>query len=224
VDAVVVWDSGLSDRVRQVARQAGALVVVRPFDHFAGQRQAVLDSLNATWILFVDADERITPTLGAEVRRLAGTGSASGYWIARRNFIAGHEMHFGGYFPDYQLRLLRRDAAQYDLRRQVHEFASLNGPSAYLHAPLIHYNYRSWRQFHHKQRVYAAYEAHILAARGIRPRPHNFILQPWREFWRRYVTLAGWRDGWPGLRLAVWLAWYYGFIPYWRLLVGPSAG
>jgi glycosyltransferase involved in cell wall biosynthesis len=222
VDAVVVWDSGSTDGTQQVARQAGALVVMRPFDHFAGQRQSALDSLNTAWILFVDADERVTPALGAEVRRLATAGGADGYWIPRRNFIAGHEMRFGGYFPDYQLRLLRRGAAHYDLHREVHEFASLDGPGVQIQEPLIHFNYENWSQFHRKQRGYAAYEARILAAKGIRPRPHNFVLQPWREFWRRYVTLSGWRDGWPGLRLALWLAWYYGFMPY-RLLVGRQA-
>jgi hypothetical protein len=44
------------------------------------------------------------------------------------------------------------------------------------------------------------------------------VLQPLREFRRRYVTLGGWRDGMHGLRLAFWLAWYYGFLPYWLLL------
>ncbi|HMN31056.1 MAG TPA: hypothetical protein PKE45_23075, partial [Caldilineaceae bacterium] len=173
---------------------------------------------------FVDADERVTPALGAEVRRLANASEACGYWIPRRNLIAGHEMRFGGYFPDYQLRLLRRSAAHYDLRQEVHEFASLTGPAGRAQEPLIHFNYEDWEQFHHKQRGYAAYEARILAAKGIRTRPHNYILQPWREFYRRYVLLSGWRDGWPGLQLVLWLAWYYGFMPYRLLREAQGAG
>jgi hypothetical protein len=132
-------------------------------------------------------------------------------------------MRAGGFAPDYQLRLLRRSAARYAPDRQVHEIVELCGAAARLVNPLIHYNYQNWSQFHRKQHVYATYEARILAARGIRPRPHNFILQPLREFFRRYVTLQGWRDGWQGGRMAFWLAWYYGLLPYAILLKAQNA-
>lgn len=215
---VVVWDSGSTDGTQELAKAAGAHVMQRPFDNFAAQRQAVLDSVAAEWIFFVDADERVTPALAREVQERISYGDADGYWVPRRNYIVGHEMHHGGYYPDYQLRLLRRSKACYDPSRQVHEFATIHGATGYISEPFIHLNYLDWAQFHRKQRAYATYEAHILDGKGIRPRAHNFILQPWREFWRRAVMLQGWRDGWPGLRLAVWLAWYYGFIPYWLLL------
>ena len=104
----------------------------------------------------------------------------------------------------------------------MHELAEVDGGVAYLQEPLIHYNYMSWPQFHRKQHVYAAYEARILAVRGIRPRPHNFVLQPWREFYRRFVSLQGWRDGWHGLHLAILLAWYYGLQPYWLLVTAAG--
>mgnify|MGYP001193099647 FL=1 len=226
VDVVVVWDSGSTDDTQVRAAAAGALVVQRPFDHYAAQRQAALDAIDAAWILFVDADERATPALASEVRQaIDAPGEVVGYWAPRRNFIVGHEMRGGGFTPDYQLRLLRRDAARYIADRQVHEIVELAGPSAHLTHPLIHYNYQTWAQFHRKQRVYAAYEARILAARDIRPRPHNFIVQPIREFRRRFIALQGWRDGWQGVRMAFWLAWYYGLMPYVILLrLQPRAG
>ncbi len=217
-DAVVVWDSGSDDGTPLRARAAGALVVERPFDDYARQRQAVLNSLDAEWILFIDADERATPQLAAEIQQATRNTRHAGFWIPRRNFIIGHEMRHGGYSPDYQLRLLRRSHAHYDLSREVHEIVELDGEAGFLQTPLIHYNYATWRQFHAKQRRYAHYEAKILAGRGIRPRPHNFVLQPVREFCRRFVTLHGWRDGGPGLRLALLLAWYYGVVPYWQLI------
>jgi glycosyltransferase involved in cell wall biosynthesis len=218
VDAVVVWDSSSSDGTQAAAAAAGALVVARPFDNFAAQRQAALDSVAADWLLFVDADERVTEPLGKEIRVAIQSATIDGYWIPRNNIIVGHELQGGGFFPDYQLRLLRRTAAHYDLAREVHEIVELTGAAGYLRAPLIHHNYATWAQFHQKQRLYAAYEARILAGRGIQSRPHNFVLQPLREFHRRFVTLGGWRDGWPGLRLALLLAWYYGFMPFWYLL------
>jgi glycosyltransferase involved in cell wall biosynthesis len=221
-DAVVVWDSGSTDATPALAQRAGAQVVYRPFDTFAGQRQAALDSLNAEWILFIDADERVGPELAAEIQqRLASDppGACNGYWLPRRNWIAGRETRGGGYFPDAQLRLLRRRHAHY-APRAVHEIVEVAGEVGTLHTPLLHDNYRDWPHFHAKQPGYIRFEAQELAARGIRPRLHNFILQPLREFHRRFITLQGYRDGLHGLRLAAWLAWYYGFMPYWLLLRG----
>lgn len=217
-DALIVWDSGSDDGTQQLAYLAGASVIERRFDNYAAQRQAVLDTIDAEWVLFIDADERVTPELRQEILATLVQPEHDGYWLARRNFIVCHEMRAGGFTPDYQLRLLRRAAAHYVAEREVHEIVEIAGSQGKLAAPLLHYNYETWSQFHRKQKVYAAYEAQILAARGIRPRPHNFVLQPLREFHRRFITLAGWRDGVHGLRLAVLLAWYYGFVPYWVLL------
>jgi glycosyltransferase involved in cell wall biosynthesis len=223
VDAVIVWDSGSTDDTVARARRAGALVVQRPFDNYAGQRQAALDTIGAEWLLFVDADERVTPALMQEIKAAMARGDADGYWIPRRNWIVGHEMRGGGFSPDHQLRLLRREAARYAPERPVHEVVNLDGRDVYLAEPLIHYNYLTWEQFDRKQRAYATYEARILAARGVRPRPHNFVLQPLREFRRRFITLQGWRDGLFGLQLALRLAWYYGVEPYRLLSKGPMA-
>ncbi|MBK8045808.1 MAG: glycosyltransferase family 2 protein [Anaerolineales bacterium] len=215
VDVVVVWDSGSTDDTVARARRAGAVVVARPFDNYAAQRQAVLDTIAAEWILFVDADERVTPGLAAEIKTLLDSNApVAGYWTPRRNFLIGREVRGCGYWPDYQLRLLRRGSARYVAAREVHEIVELDGKEGHLREPLIHLNYLTWEQFHGKQRAYALFEARMLAQRGIAPRPHNYVLQPLREFRRRYLTLGGWRDGWMGLQLSGWFAWYYGFEPY----------
>jgi hypothetical protein len=219
---VIVFDSLSDDGTQRLAQEAGARVVERPFDHYAAQRQAALAVADTDWVLFVDADERVTPSLAEEIAETLRAPRYNGYWIARRNFIVGREVCGGGFFPDYQLRLLRRTIARYLPERQVHELVDVGGAEGYLRQPLIHLNYRDWGQFHAKQRRYAAYEAAILQQRGIRPRPHNFILQPLREFRRRFVTLQGWRDGLHGFRLACLLAWYYGFLPYWLLARRPA--
>jgi len=223
-DAVVVWDSGSTDATCDLAHLAGALVVQRPFDDYARQRQAALNAIASEWILFVDADERATRQLADEILRVIQQPDKAGYWIPRRNFIVGHEMRGGGFTPDYQLRLVRREKAQYDLTREVHEIVQVDGAVGHLSQPLIHLNYDSWAQFHRKQIGYARYEARILAQRGIHPRPHNFVLQPLREFNRRFISLAGWRDGIHGLHLALLLAWYYGFVPYWFLYKNDQNG
>jgi glycosyltransferase involved in cell wall biosynthesis len=221
IDPIVVWDSGSRDATLSLALRAGAHVVYRPFDNYAAQRQAALNTIDAEWILFVDADERVTPALKAEVRAAIDTGIHAGYWIPRRNFIVGREIRNGGYAPDYQLRLLRRKTAQYVPEREVHELVDVSGSVGHLTEPLFHFNYDSWAQFHEKQRVYVRYEAEMMAEWRGRSRPHHIALQPLREFWRRYVALSGWRDGIRGFQLALMLAWYYGFMANWLLRHRP---
>src|SRR5690606_8449429 len=88
---------------------------------------AVRDS--ADWVLFVDADERVTPELAAAVRDAVAQGEAYAGWrIARHTYIFGVLTRGAGWFPDYQTRLLRVDAARYDPERQVHEVVLLDGP------------------------------------------------------------------------------------------------
>jgi len=222
-DLVVVSDSFSDDGTAELARAAGAQVIQRPFDNFAGQRNAALEAVDAAWVFFVDADERITPELAAEVRRVIVERPEVGWWVPRHNYIAGQRVCHGGFYPDYQLRLLKRGFAHYDPSRPVHEVVLLDGPAGHLQNVMIHYNYDSWAQFHAKQRRYARLESQALRERHVRPWPHKFIRQPLREFWRRYVTLHGYQDGWLGLKLAVLLGFYYGFMPHWHLLRNECA-
>lgn len=219
-DQVLVSDSYSSDATAELARAAGAVVSQRAFEGWAIQRNSALDeaaALGAHWVFFVDADERATPELGQEIRRVTAERPEVGWAVPRYNVIVGQQVRYGGFYPDYQTRLLRIGKARYDPGRPVHEVVVLDGPEGRLSNHLIHYNYDSWGQFHDKQRRYAAYEAQILRERGIRPRPHNFVVQPLREFRRRYFTLHGHRDGLHGLKLSLLLAYYYGFHPYWVL-------
>ena len=219
-DGVLVSDSYSDDDTAALAAAAGAVVEQQVFEGWAVQRNASLDSatrLGADWVLFVDADERCTAELAGEIREVIETRPEAGWSVPRFNFIVGQQVRHGGFYPDYQLRLLRVGKARYDLSRPVHEVVELDGSDGRLQNHLLHYNYDTWAQFHAKQRRYGAMEAAILAQRGIRARPHNFVLQPLREFRRRYLTLQGYRDGWRGLKLCSLLAYYYGFYPYWVL-------
>ena len=214
-ERLVVLDSRSCDRSAEVARRHGADVVSHPFTTFPAQRNAALaivrEKLAGDWVLFVDADERTPPPLAAEVRAAVARTEPDapvGYWIPRRNYIWGGWIRHGGWSPDHQLRLVRVDAARYDERRDVHELAILDGASAQLAESFIHFNYERIGQFLDKQRHYTRLEARRLARAGQRVRPRNFLLQPLREFRRRYVELAGYRDGWRGALLCTLLAWY----------------
>jgi GT2 family glycosyltransferase len=232
----LVVDSGSTDATVALARAAGAEVITRAWDGWAGQRNVAVQEASRRgfrWIFFVDADERVPDDLRAEVLRVVeasdradaqGDVSPVGFWVPRRNVIVGKWIRHAGWDPDYQLRLFRTDRGRYDPARPVHELVILNGPAAYLAARLVHLNYDTWGQFWAKQRRYAATEASARHQRGQRIRAHNFVLQPWRAFWRRYVTLEGWRSGMHGLALSVGMAAaeVATLTDHWRLVVGSE--
>jgi (heptosyl)LPS beta-1,4-glucosyltransferase len=211
-EVLVLVDAATRDRTREIARASGARVAERAFDGFAAQRDAALRLARGEWVLFVDADERVPPALRNEVcARVAAPGGCVGFWIPRHNVLMGRVVRHAGWWPDYQLRLLQRGHASYDPRRVVHEVPLLDGPAGYLSEPLVHFNYRHLAEFLDKQERYARLEAgRWLATYRRRPRLRSVLGQPLREFWRRYVSLEGYREGGLGLVVCLVLAWYAG--------------
>jgi len=215
-DEWIVLDSFSTDRTVEIAKQMGAQVVQRPFVNYADQRNAALQLPTHDWIFFVDADERGTPQLGMEIKQKIQHDPPVGWWVPRHNYIWGKWIRHAGWYPDYQLRVLLRGKARYDPTREVHEVVILDGEAGYLENPLTHYNYDTVAQFLAKQDRYADYEARVLYKKGVRPKVHQLILQPPREFRRRYITLEGYKDGLHGLLLSLLMG-YYTALAYWRL-------
>jgi (heptosyl)LPS beta-1,4-glucosyltransferase len=232
-DEVIVFDDYSQDGTTALAEGAGARVIQHPFRNFAQQRNAALEAIESdsstlrqrpelvegelakVWVFFVDADERATPELGREIHQVIKREDVNGWWVPRYNYIFGRMTRGAGYFPDYQMRLLRAGCGRYE--RPASEIVVLEGADGYLKQPLIHYNYETIAQFHAKQRARETFEATTLHRQGVRLRPHTFLLQPMRHFLWRYVTLKGYQDGWHGLRLCMLLAYYHGWRNYVRL-------
>lgn len=209
-ERILIFDSFSSDDTVAIARRCGAEVLQRAFANYADQRNAALDALEGetAWVLFVDADERISADLAAEIQsRLSCPGFAA-WKLPRHNYIFGRLTRGAGWYPDYQTRLLRLGQARYDPQRQVHEVVMLDGPVGTMDNPIIHFNYKSVAQFKDKQERYLRYDARMLFDKGTVPKFRNFILQPLRQFHWRYITLKGYRDCWHGLRLSLLMAWY----------------
>jgi len=206
---VLVFDSFSTDGTLAVAQAGGARVAQRTFDHYAGQRQAALEAVTSEWVLYIDADERVTPELADEIQSVLPK-PAPGWWVPRHNYLFGRLTLHAGWYPDFQLRLLRRAVAHYEASRPVHEIAVLDSPlePGYLTQPLVHLNYETTREFVTKQAQYARYDASRLLQAGQRAQLRNFVLQPLRQFYWRFVTLRGWRAGWHGLRLSGLMAYF----------------
>jgi glycosyltransferase involved in cell wall biosynthesis len=214
-DRLFILDSFSTDRTVELAREMGAEVMQHPFENYARQRNVALERVEAEWIFFVDADERVPPELAAEVRNVTAGGYPEvGWWVSRHNYIFGRLTRGAGWYPDYQLRLVRRGFARWE--RAVHEIAIVDGPTGYLQTPLIHYNYEDLADFIARQRRYTDYDAAVLYKEGVRPHFYTPYSQSVRHFWWRFVTLRGFQDGWHGLRLCLLMA-YYEAIKYRKL-------
>ncbi len=191
---------------------------------FAHLRNQALSLCQYPWVFFLDADERATPELCGEIARAVqeepsqeDPDAVVGYWIPRQNFFFGRPVRHAGWYPDYQLRLLWKARAHYPEVQRVHEVVHLRGRAGCLSAHLLHYNVDRLAEFWAKQRRYARLEAETLLGKGVRARPRSLLGQPVREFWRRYVGLKGYRDGWLGLYLCAAMAYYTG-LAYWHLI------
>ena len=213
-DRVLVFDSHSEDETAVLAQAAGADLIQSTFENYAQQRNAALAALQTDWVFFVDADERGTPELGAEIRQMMAERPERGWYVPRHNYIFGQLTRGAGWFPDHQLRLFKHGCVRYE--RPVHEIAVVDGAIGYLQQVLIHYNYKDVDHFRAKQRAYTSYDARILYDEGIKPKPRNFVLQPLRHFYWRFVTLEGYKDGLHGLRLSLYMT-YYEWVKYRKL-------
>jgi len=250
-EVVVLLDSRTRDHTAQICQAHGARVVVEAWRGYSAQRNRVLDLCTGDWVLLLDADERLTAELADEIytllrrdtqtRRYADTQTRSdlpaslspdlrvstsdiaGYWIPRYNCFFNQVVYGGGWYPDHQLRLLRRGRARYDEARLVHEVAQLDGAAGYLDSHLLHLNVERLDELWRKQTGYALYEAQTLYNAGARARWRNFVGAPLREFCRRYLTLGGYRDGAIGLLLCGTLA-YFEWVKYVHLKGLERAG
>jgi glycosyltransferase involved in cell wall biosynthesis len=209
-DELVVLDGLGTGRLPELARAHGAIVHYRPFDNFGAQRQRLIELTSCDWIFFVDVDERVSAGLAREVRSVIARDdpeAPSGFRVPRRNYIWGRWIKGGGWWPDAQLRLLRRDRALYRGGDFVHEVAEVDGRIGTLRCALVHYNYETVGQFLAKQRKYAALEAAARRRTGERGAPKRLVSMPFYEWRRRFVEHEGWRDGVHGAVLAVLAGW-----------------
>jgi glycosyltransferase involved in cell wall biosynthesis len=214
-DEIVLVDSGSTDDTVAIARRYTDRVLVRGWPGYAAQKNLAADEASHDWILSVDADERVTPALAAEIRGLlGGAPPARGYRLPRVSFYLGRWIRSTDWYPDYQLRLYDRSVSRWT--GLVHEGVQVNGPVGRLRADLQHLPYRDIA--HHLQTIdrYTALAARQLADRGARVGVAGLLARPTGAFLRNYLLRAGWRDGAVGLVVSV-LNSYYVFLKFAKL-------
>jgi len=202
-EEVVVVDSGSSDGSLEIARAIADRVLEHEYANSAAQKNWALPQLAHRWVLIVDADERVTPALRAEIERvLADPARADGYWIYRDNHFLGKRIRGAGWQRDKVLRLFDRTKGAYQ-PLQVHAEVEVRGHVGFLRERLFHDTYRDLDQYFEKFLRYTRWSAADLKSRGIRASGPRLFLRPIGRFLRQYLLEGGFRHGRHGLVLCM---------------------
>ncbi|MFA5370476.1 MAG: glycosyltransferase family 2 protein [Sideroxydans sp.] len=202
-DEIIVADSGSSDDTVRIASERGAKVFVyEDWPGFGPQKNRVLEHATSEWVFSIDADERVTPELRAEIEQSMLSGRADGYYCPRLSQFCGTFIRHSGWYPDYVLRLFRRGAARFS-DSLVHESVQLTGISAKLKNPLLHYSYLTQEDVERKVEHYSDAAAQQMFQAGKRSGLAGAALSASWAFVRTYVVRLGVLDGVAGRQIAL---------------------
>ena len=212
-DEIVVVDSFSTDRTVEIAREKGARVIQAPWPGHVAQKNRALDEARGAWVLSLDCDERVTPRLRDAIldRVRRNDAEATGFQITRNLHYAGRWLEHGGWFPEWRVRLVRRELARWVGIDPHDRFELLDesvpgriepqgrGENA---AVILHHSFQS---FAHQLKVldrYTEIQAGELFRTGRRARWSDLVLRPlWRFVWT-YGLRLGFLDGAAGFHMA----------------------
>ncbi|MDH7516543.1 MAG: glycosyltransferase family 2 protein [Bacteroidota bacterium] len=201
-ERVVVVDEGSTDDTAERARSCNAHVIVRRWEGFAEAKRFAVAQTSNEWVLWLDADERVTEDLAEEIRTTLETDPPfSAYRVPRRAYFLGKWIRHCGWYPGYVVRLFRKSKARFNTL-PVHEGLEVEGPVGTFHHDLLHYTDRDLQHYFRKLDRYTTLAATDLEAVGKRASAVDILLRPTAVFLKMYLLRAGFLDGMHGLVLS----------------------
>ena len=203
-DEIIVVDSGSADRTVDLCRRYTDKVHVAADWHgFGPQKNRALAFATGEWVLSLDADERVTPELRREIEAaIADPGGRAAFAVPRRSSYCGRPMLHSGWWPDYVIRLFRREKGRFSDDR-IHERLIVDGSVGRLRQPLIHEAFADLEEMLETMNRYSTAGASAMHERGKRATLAIAILHGFWSFFHTYVVRAGFLDGREGFMLAV---------------------
>lgn len=217
VDEIVVVDSYSADRTVEICRRYTDRVIQRPWAGYRDQKAFAHSQATKQWVFLVDADERVTPELRDEVQQaLVRFGSrCAAFAVPRLVYYLGRWWWRGGWYPDYDVRVFRRDRATWG-GRDPHEKILVEGKVKRLRNPLHHYSYRDVSDHINRVNHFTSVAATELRAAGRRWRWVDNLGRPAARFFHSYLWRRGFVEGFPGFFVGLTAALYV-FLRYVKL-------
>ena len=203
-DEVLIVDAHSGDATRALAAALGARVIERDWPGYRTQKQFAVDAAEHNWVLCVDADERVSVQLCAEITALrdGGFSGYAGWSVPRITDYFGRFLRHGNACPDRLVRLFDRRRGGWS-GEEIHENTRVQGRVGTLHGHLEHFSYRSLADHQNRMARYADLMAQALYARGRRCGLTPVLVNPLWRFMRGYLLRLGFLDGWRGLVFAL---------------------
>lgn len=215
-DEIVVIDSESTDPTAAIARQFTDRVIVRPWPGYVAQKNYAASIASHDWILSLDADERVTPELATEITSvLGGAPRHAAFRMPRVTWHLGRWVRTTDWYPDYQVRLYDRRAAEWT-GKYVHESVSARGSVGRLGGELQHYAYRDIADHLETMDRYTTYAARQMHESGRRAGMLHLAGYPTLAFLRNYIARRGITDGVPGFIISAMNS-YYVFLKFAKL-------
>ncbi|MEN3038680.1 MAG: glycosyltransferase family 2 protein [Candidatus Kryptonium sp.] len=200
-DEIIIVDSESKDKTVEIARKYTDKIFVKKWEGYAIQKQFAIEKATGDWILSLDADERVTQELRAEIEKtLENETEYDGFYIPRKNFFLDKWIKSCGWYPDYQLRLFRRGKGSVALRR-VHEKFVVNGKTGYLKGSLIHLTHIDLFETFDKINRYSSLSAEEKLGKKVRW--YHIIFIPFFAFLGHFILKRGFLDGIYGLMVSL---------------------
>ncbi len=213
---IVVVDSHSTDRTREIAQSFGARVYVEDWKGHVAQKNSALEKCRGEWILFLDADEEVSPDLRNSIREAIRNPEFDGYMINRRTYYLGSFLRYT-WQPEWRLRLVKRSADPRWEGRDPHDVLRIKGSVGKLRGDLYHYSFRSLEDHLLKSVRYAKISAQEKHRRGERATVQDLLLRPCWTFFKLLFLKGGVRDGVRGF-IASAVSAFYTFMKYAFLL------
>ncbi len=195
---IIVVDSGSTDRTRQIAEEMGAKVYFHPFEGYRAQKQWALDRCTSKWVISLDADEWVTEGLRDFLYNIDfDTCRIHGFEVRRRHIFLGRKMGHSTLYPDYKLRIVRKENARWD-GIYLHERLFVEGETKKIPYDIIHHPWSDSWEYLDTQFKYSRIMANEKYEAGKRAGFSDLALRPLYTFFYRYFIRLGILDGFPG--------------------------
>jgi glycosyltransferase involved in cell wall biosynthesis len=216
-DEIIVVDSGSADRTVEIARRHTESVLSLPWEGYGATKNSAMRSVTSEWVLWLDADERVTPDLQAEITATLGRNdpAVAACSMPRRAYFLGRWIRHSGWYPGRVTRLFRKSKGKFSESR-VHEQLVVDGATLPLRGDILHYTDPDLDHYFRKFNRYTTLAAEDMAQAGRRSGVADLLIRPPFQFVKMYIMRAGILDGMQGFILAV-VSSAYVFVKYAKL-------